>query len=286
MREMTAPNIVPAAVYQECINSISDVLLRNSLNAVAQEVENASNEYQQKAPLAQLFTMMPNHGDNNLIDVGNVTKKQLKDVYEAHMVPRSKPARKYYDDLMAEAPLGRCPFCGFGHASTLDHYLPKSKYPKLSVLPHNLVPCCKDCNSGKLADIATTAEEQSLHPYYDHAHFINEQWLFAHVVQSTPVTVQYYVQAPEHWSTTSKARVQYHFNEFKLASRYAIEASTQLASLRDTLAAYRELSGVAAVKQHLFIEANTHFQQHNNSWQTALFQSLANSDWYCDGGFL
>jgi hypothetical protein len=79
--------------------------------------------------------------------------------------------------------------------------------------------------------------------------------------------------------------VRAHFKAFKLGARYSIEASNQLASLRDILSSYREIGG-AAVKQHLTIEANAHFRQHKNSWQTAMFQSLANSDWYCDGGFL
>lgn len=286
MRAMTAPNDVPLQVFQECTNSISDTNLQYRLNAVATNINNAAKEYLQKAPISQLYTIPPNNSDNSAIVVGNVTKKELKDVYSTHMVPRAKPARKIYDSLLVRAPLGICPFCGFGHASTLDHYLPKSKYPQLSVLPQNLVPSCKDCNSGKLADVATTEEQQSLHPYFDHAQYISEQWLFANVVQSSPVTIRFYVQAPNHWDDISKSRVQTHFNDFKLDARYAIEASNQLACLRNTLAICREVSGTSAVKQHLSIEAQSHFQQHKNWWKTAIFQSLASSDWYCDGGFL
>lgn len=286
MRAMTVPNYTPSQVFQECTNSIADISLRSRLEAVSQNIDYAANDYRVKAPTSQLYTILPNNCNNNDIVIGAVTKKELKDVYSAHMVPKGKPARKVYDYVLASAPRGRCPFCGFGHASTLDHYLPKSKYPQFSVLPLNLVPCCKDCNSGKHADSAITEAQQSLHPYFDHAQYVNEQWLFAAVNQTSPVTIHFYAQAPDHWADISKARVQSHFEEFKLGARYAIEASNQLACLRDTLTSYREINGVAAVKQHLTIEANTHFRQHKNSWQTAMFQSLANSDWYCDGGFL
>lgn len=285
MRAMTAPNYIASQVFQECINSISDANLFSRLNAVAKNIEIAGDEYRLKALARQLYTIAPNYNHNDEIVVGAVTKSELKSVYSDHMVPKAKPARYIYDAILAQAPFGRCPFCCFGHASTLDHYLPKSRYPKLSVLPLNLVPCCKDCNSGKLADIAITEEQQSLHPYFDHDQYIDQQWLFAAVVESTPVTIRFYVQPPDNWTDASKSRVRNHFSAFKLGGRYSVEASSQLASLRNILACYREIGGAGAVKQHLVIEANSHFEQHKNSWQTAMFQSLASSDFYCNGGF-
>ncbi|TPJ42888.1 HNH endonuclease signature motif containing protein [Mesorhizobium sp. B2-7-1] len=59
-----------------------------------------------------------------------------------------------------------CPFCGgLGHTWTLDHYLPKANFPAYSVNPSNLVPCCRDCNSGKNASFGAELHEQTLHPY-------------------------------------------------------------------------------------------------------------------------
>jgi hypothetical protein len=286
MRVMTAPNYIALDVFQECINSISDIGLRSRLSFIAPNIAVAAEGYRIRALISQLHTLAPNESDNDAIVMGAVTKNELKAVYSSHMVPRAKPARYFYDSILALAPLGRCPFCGFGHASTLDHYLPKSKYPQLSVLPLNLIPCCKDCNLVKLADVVLTQDQQCLHPYFDHTEYINEQWLFAKVVESAPVTVSFHVKPPDHWTDISKSRVQAHFKSFGLGARYAIEASTQLACLRHTLTSYREISGAAAVRQHIAIEANAHFRQHKNAWQTAMFQSLANSDWYCDGGFL
>ncbi|WP_323844104.1 hypothetical protein [Microbulbifer magnicolonia] len=286
MRAMTAPGYSPQEVYQVCINSVSDLNLRSRLNAVVANIGHAADEYLQKGPISELHTIASSECDNDTIVVGEVTKKELKDVYSAHMVPRTKPARTIYDSIVARAPLGRCPFCGFGHATTLDHYLPKSKYPKLSVLPLNLVPSCKDCNSGKLARTPSTQEEQSLHPYFDHANYVEEQWLFARVVHTEPVTLNFFVSPPDDWSDSSKARVHAHFDEFKLAARYAVESSSQLACLRDTLAMHREQNGVDSVRQHLEFEAQSNYRQHRNSWQTAMFQGLANSDWYCNGGFI
>lgn len=286
MRAMTAPGYSPREVYQACTNSVSDPGLRLRLNAVVESIVQSGEEYLDKGPTGQLYSIASNECDNDTVVTGHVTKKELKDVYSVHMVSRAKPARSIYDSLVASAPFGRCPFCGFGHATTLDHYLPKSKFPKLSVMPLNLVPSCKDCNSGKQARTPTTEEEQSLHPYFDQSHFVECQWLFARVLQTSPVTLQFFVSPPNDWSETSKNRVHVHFDEFRLAARYAVESSSQLACLRDTLAIHREINGAEAVKQHLNIEARSSSLQYRNSWQTAMFQALANSDWYCNGGFL
>jgi hypothetical protein len=286
MRALAAPNYDPQAVYQTCINSITDDNLRTRLNLETNNIVIAARDYEQKAKVKLLYSIPQNNCKNHEIALGEVTKKELKDLYSSHMVERAKPARAIYDSLLSQAPLGRCPFCGFGHASTLDHYLPKAKYPQFSILPFNLVPSCKDCNTSKGTAIASTAEEQSLHPYFDHQNFIDDQWLYAEVTETTPATIRFFVKAPDHWDNISKVRVRTHFCNFKLGSRYAVESSNELVSLRDVLGSYCELLGSDGVRMHLEIEANSSASQHSNSWKTAMLKALVASDWYCKGGFL
>jgi hypothetical protein len=39
-----------------------------------------------------------------------------------------------------------CPFCGMPlKPLTLDHFIPKSKWPEYSIFPNNLVPQCREC---------------------------------------------------------------------------------------------------------------------------------------------
>ena len=285
MRAIPTPRYDAQEVYQTCINSIYNQNLRNRLNHVTNNIIGSAQEYVLKATTKKLFSIPPNHQENNDFVIGEVTKKELQDVYSVHMVGRAKPARAIYDRLLSLAPLGRCPFCGMGYASTLDHYLPKSKYPLLSVLPLNLIPSCLDCNKEKHSDIARAEAEQCLHPYFDHQHFIDHQWLFAGVTQTSPASICFYVEPPAHWDQVSQERVKTHFNDFKLSGRFSIEASNQLANLRYTLIQHHAQFGLYGVKNHLAIEAASHLIHHRNSWQTAMFQALAASDWYCDGGF-
>ena len=286
MRALNAPNYDPLAVYQTCINGITDNDLIARLNNINDRIVFAAKDYEQKAKAQLLYSIPKNNCKNGEIALGEVTKDELKEVYTSHMVEKSKPARAIYDSLLSQAHLGKCPYCGFGQTSTLDHYLPKAKYPQFSVLPFNLVPSCRDCNTGKSTSIATTAEAQSLHPYFDHQNFIDDQWLHAKVIQTTPAIIRFFVKAPEQWDDISKARVQAHFCNFNLASRYSVEAVNELVSLRDVLISYCQLMGSKSVRNLLEIEANSSARQHSNSWKTAMLQALVVSDWYCDGGFL
>ncbi|CAD5379365.1 hypothetical protein OF001_U530002 [Pseudomonas sp. OF001] len=149
MRAIAAPNYNIQDVYLTCITSIADESVRNRLDLAKNEIVAAGLDYKTRAENKQLYTIPPNNCGNDETALCSVTKNELKDIYSSHMVGKTKPARIIYDSLLSQAPLGRCPLCGFGHASTLDHYLPKSKFPQFSILPLNLIPSCKDCNTGK-----------------------------------------------------------------------------------------------------------------------------------------
>lgn len=65
------------------------------------------------------------------------------------------------DELMAN--VDKCPMCAIGRPSTLDHYMPESRYDGVAACRLNLVPMCRDCNSDKNAD----RYADYLHAYYD-----------------------------------------------------------------------------------------------------------------------
>jgi len=133
------------------------------------------------------------------------------------------------------APLGKCPYCGFGHVSTLDHYLSKARYPGFAVLPTNLVPCCGDCNHGKGAGVST-ANNQIPHPYYEAPAIETDTWLFASIEETTPARAQYSVLIPPGWPAALALRVQNYFRDLELAARFAVEAASEIVSLSDLLA--------------------------------------------------
>lgn len=69
-----------------------------------------------------------------------------------------------------------CPYCGMirnpsfdGDRMPIDHYLPKSEWPELTLIPTNLVPVCDSCNSRLKKEQALGIDgfRLFLHPFYD-----------------------------------------------------------------------------------------------------------------------
>lgn len=285
MREMKIPVGMPAEVLDACIGSIGNEDLRNRVLEVRQNFIDASASYRKSAEIAQLYTFLANHQKDEEILVGNVTKGEVKNLYTYNLVKKIG-ARSYYDSILAAAPRGICPLCGVGMAATLDHYMPKAKFPLFSVLPLNLVPACRDCNTGKLAEFGEDKESQSLHPYFDISPFVTEQWIFAEVLISSPATIRFFVSAPDTWLRENKERAKAHFDAFKLAARFSIMAANELSSLTGMLADYVSHSGPGAVREFLTACATTELALHKNSWRAAFFQALAANDWFCEKGYL
>lgn len=285
MRVIPKPQFSFSDVLNTCVGSISDQTLTQKLNAINTQIDNAIQDFDAKASTADLYQIHTFNGIDTDLVTGQVTKAELKGLYTFQMVPAAKPARQYYDHIMMRAPLRICPFCGFGQVTTLDHYLPKAKFPLLSIHPNNLVPSCADCNKGKSAAIAITKGQQSIHPYFDQAHFINEQWLFARVIETSPATIRYYAQPPTGWSADDQARITNHFDDFKLAQRFCIQAGDELSNLRGELEIDFQISEQTGVELALRKKFAGAYQQHVNSWRTALYQALVQNNWYCSGGF-
>lgn len=283
MRAMQKPAHDPRGILNTCIESIANQGLRARLTTVTQMLVDEGDIYNQKAHVAQLYTIPPDTRLNHEKVRSEVTKTELKSVYSDHFVAKKKVARDIYQALLDRAPLGLCPLCGFGHAETLDHYLSKTGYPQFSVFPLNLVPACKSCNHVKLDAVATSAGKQPLHPYYDHGHYISDQWLYAEVRESTPLTIRYYVVPPQSWDAVSKERIISHFSDFQLSRRFGIQASSELAELRNLLTMF--CKDEASRRARLAEQASVSRSLHANCWKTALYNALACSDWYCRDGY-
>ncbi|MAE50880.1 MAG: hypothetical protein CMH27_03640 [Micavibrio sp.] len=285
MRRIVNLNFDDMAVYQLCLQGISDLTDQARLSAISNSIHNQASDYKEKAESKEWCFIAANHSNNDDVIIGAVTKQELKDLYSTHMVGATKPARSIYDQLRNNAPNGKCPFCGMGHVKTLDHYLPKAKFPFVAVLPENLVPSCRDCNTGKLTSYSTMPAEQTLHPYYDHGHFITDQWLHAEVLQTQPATLRFYAHAPDHWDDISKQRVQAHLRDYELAERFSIESNDELPVIRDTLLQHYSFASSDTISEFLRQASLSYQRLHANSWQTAMYKALYESQWYCGGGF-
>lgn len=278
MRVIPKPDDEPKEVFLTCISRVNNVTLKTRLESIADDIRDAADEYDDNATAHRWF-LIDQHDDV----AGVITKEEMKRVYEYRMVDKNQPGREFYEKLIASAPHSKCPLCGQRDVSDLDHYLPKSLYPSLSVVPFNLVPVCSKCNKAKLDEAPEHNEEQTLHPYYDDVSDV--QWLFAEVEEVIPSSFRFYVNAPEEWNEVLKERVEYHFEGFSLSELYTIEASTLLAEINYRITEIFNKAGSVSLSEYLNEEYESRRNNNLNSWQTAMYQAMASSDWFCNGEF-
>jgi hypothetical protein len=219
--------------------------------------------------------------------VAGVPDDEMVDLYNKRLVG-TRAGRVIYDAIMAGPEHGRCPLCGQQPVSTLDHHLPKNVFSALTVEPTNLVPVCKDCNFAKSNSVASAANEEPIHPYFDALDA--DPWLTATVVQSSPAALLFQVVAPPHWAGTLASRVQRQFDRLGLAALYSSLAATELSNIRGILKVLQQAGGPSLgsilIQERLSDDAQSREASRVNSWHTALYKALAADSWYWSGGFL
>lgn len=285
MKRLLRPNISARGSYLTCVSSVAENGLKNRLETCCDNIDEQANEYIYQAGIGKLFSLVPLKCRRNEdpIVIGDVLKSELVELYDYNMVKR-QPARSIYDVILIAAN-DKCPFCGgIGRPKTLDHFLPKANYPQFSVFPLNLVPACRDCNTGKSNALASNANQQVLHPYLDDEYFFSAQWIFAQVVQTKPCSLKFYTAPPEAWDKASKDRVKTHFEDFDLAKRYSIQTAEELSTLIDQRARYMRNLTSENFSEYMQSVANSSVLFANH-WRKVMYKALAENEWFCKQQF-
>lgn len=263
--------------FRTCSGSIQNVAVRSSVLGICPEIVGAATQYAQLAESAALHIFpQPTHLDPGI-------RTQLKSNYTGRMAKPNVAGRPVYDEIRSLAPNNICPFCGVRLVSTLDHVLPKEPFQNIAVLPDNLIPCCRDCNTEKWDTVPNSCEEVVVHPYFDEVH--TQSWLRAEVFEKQPVSVRYFVEPTAAYEECLNARIANQFTILRLGQLYASHAASQLASMQQNILRIFNASGAAAVQNELTFQWNSARSHQLNSWQTALFGALKNNEWYYNGGF-
>lgn len=278
MRSLPRPGISGAEALELCASSIRDESLQRRLRLAVASVAAAEAGYVENGEGATLHTIA---GTANV--GGQVTGKEMERVYNGTFV-KSKRTRNAYAELKKVCVNDICPLCGQGTVHQLDHYLPITRFPVFGVTAMNLVPACSDCNKYKLVHVPMTAAEQTIHPYFDEVD--DERWLFGEVVEGRPAAVRFSVIPPGSWDAVKAERMKTHFRIYRLGALYATHAAVEIVNMRYAL---KKLSATAGfeqrIRQYLRGRAESCADAHENSWQRATFDALADSDWFCAGGF-
>lgn len=278
MITLPRPNFHVEDIVNICVTTIDSAEFRLRLLAEVQALVDFESVYEGKGQLAQLFEFPEAQA------IGAVSVGEMKWVYTNKLASVKGIGRSYYDALMLSAPFKICPLCNQRKVSTLDHYLSKSNHPAFAVTPLNLVPSCKDCNLDTRVRRAARSEDQTLHPYFDSVD--DEIWLVASVIEGSPPVVIFDVRAPAAWAALKYRMVESHFREFRLAALYSTHAGAEMVEIYYDLSASGRTPSANEVREYLAEKGENRRNRVMNSWQAAMYAGLADSDWYCNGGYV
>lgn len=284
MNRIPPPTLTGLESFSHCANSIFQPVLRQRMLAACADIETAAAAYSDNARGGTLFSIPPIHaarGDDPVV-LQTVLKSEFINLYDYNMVQRH-PGRDYYDRILIAAN-EKCPYCGgIGRPQSLDHYLPKAHYPQHSVNPQNLIPACRDCNTGKSNDLATVANRQYIHPYLDSDRFFIEQWVHATVVYTEPYYIHFYASPPQAWPAIDASRAINHFAEFDLGKRYAIQAGDELSVIIDQRREF--FANFSPEDFSSYLQSFAAARLLPNQWRRVMYQALAADQRFCSTAF-
>ncbi|MFG1180822.1 HNH endonuclease [Xanthobacter versatilis] len=285
MKKLALPPISFPDALVVTISGIASVPTQNMHKSAFLDSVSIEAGYADRARAATLYQLPRVSGSDDPAIHGALRRSHLTNLYTQYFVPASKPGRRIYEAIKVTAN-GKCPLCGgIGHVRTLDHYLPKANFPLYSVLPINLVPCCRDCNSDKLNAFSVDREGQTLHPYFDDSKFFDERWIHARVQQSDPPVIEFFVEPPSNWPADDRARAQAHFNDYRLKDKFSIEAAADLPETIQTRRTTMSNNTPNEFSDYLAEKGQTETLPINN-WRRVMFSALALDSWFCSHIFV
>jgi hypothetical protein len=252
-----------------CLKNCGDASVVAIIKTNVDEIVSEADLYEQLAKQNRL------HDIPRLKNPWGLTVNQMSSLYKGFAKARSD-IRVTYDLLRNSAPNNICPYCGQGQVKTLDHFLSKTRFPRLAITLNNLIPCCSDCNKHKGSAPATSPERQLLHPYYEDVD--GARWLQAEIIHSSPMAAVFKAIG----GGKNSKRILWQFKKLKLAKLYATYAGTELRNKNDMLIRLRRIDR-ASLERHLqeCLEGSA-----SNSWQEATYTALLADQWVMNGGFL
>lgn len=171
--------------------------------------------------------------------------------------------------------LNYCPACGEpGSPNTLDHYLPKGKYPHFCVTPLNLFPMCDACQKWK-SEKTCDAESPRffIHPYYDV--FVAEQVLKLTI--TPPFDAPKFEIGPRDDMLAAQERlVASHIRELGIPERFALFFKTEYLRLLRQVAFLRRKD--LGVRDTLQTFQAKFADGERNVWEHVLYSSVLTND--------
>jgi hypothetical protein len=80
-------------------------------------------------------------------------------------------------------------------------------------------------------------------------------------------------------------KIEHHFETFKLGILYSAHAAGELQNIYGELEAIHGSGGADAMREELRMRSSSRARVTRNNWQAAMYDALASSAWFCEGGY-
>jgi len=192
--------------------------------------------------------------------------------------------RSQYDKIRSNARFGKCPYCGVGVVTTLDHYLPKAEYPLYSTLSDNLLPCCKFCNDNKKVKAASNDMKYTINPHFDlHDDF---EWIEMVVIAQTPIGFKFQPKQQPTNNAIINSKIKFHFEHLRLWEVYIPEASSNFAAEEFMMRERFQSRGASGLLEYLEEnQLSCEYGRGKGYWKTAYYKALSLSPFFVEEYF-
>lgn len=274
MMNLPLPEFDAELVYEAAKERFTDVAYKRRLSDGQDDVLALCQEYVDKASSGELHSIVADPAVPPHILAGDMPK-----LYSQGLLRKRSDARIYYEKLRLSSPFRLCPLCLHRTVKTLDHYLPKSQFSAYAVLPANLIPCCRDCNSEK--DVFAPEDRAStvIHPYFDDVDA--NAWLGCEIDKHVGhCTASFYINSGNVIDEL-RPRLITHMENLQLYELYDIEAAREINEMAGVLKTTFDASGLDGVRKLCESMAVSRSVLAENYWKAVLWRSAANDAEFC-----
>lgn len=253
-----------ADVRDQCVSGIADAGVRTRILNDEAIIASEERAFRTAISMGTVRSLTP-------VAFNRSVKKDMKWLYEQRFV--SSTVGKPIWNKILKLSGDKCPLCHIAKSKTLDHSIPKSVHPRLSVDPLNLVPACRDCNLGR----NTGHSNMSLSPYID-MWAVTTPWLIATIPDlSHPEDLNFAAKRDPSFTEDQWLTLQEFFEETDLGSRYSNLAIDEFLPLHHFLRANLDMPlSIDDVISALHERRSSYLSEIGpNRWQTAAYSAWA-----------
>lgn len=258
-------------VHEDAVNRKHEGDIKRRLISINQMIYLEYENFNDKFESNTLHHLKPNISFN---DYNN----NLQTLYKYTSYPIQK-LRKAIQASNPDTISSTCQNCTVDTLNSMDHILPKSKYPEFIVHPRNLIPSCTTCNSIKNNLIAEGDYQPLLNLYIDI--LPKEQYLFAIISLDEYEELDFIFELRNENCNINEhlfSVLENHFTKLKLLYRMKLKAIELLTAFKNEMKNFSKAFPFDEVIKIQMLSVEENLEAYgDNHWQYILQKSLLES---------